>query len=205
MCSLALLSAMGYICLMDRPLLCPLNDYVFKRLMGEHLTVTASLLTAVLGTEIVPGDIRITDPQARARKRNDKLNILDIRIEAKGLGIIDLEAQRFNYPSLSRRILYYLTRTHAGQLYRGKPYTSLKPTRAIVIADFPFDDAADEDDTHQWYSLYNQKRRRVYPDAFELHFVDVTNIRKDDASLLTLWCRFFLRPAQRRNVCLLPL
>ena len=37
---------------MSKPLLSPVNDYVFKRVFGEHLPVLADLLQAVLAMPV---------------------------------------------------------------------------------------------------------------------------------------------------------
>ena len=64
---------------MNKPPLSPINDYVFKRVFGEHLTVLADLLQAVLALPVTEHDICVINPVFSADKKNDKLVPLILR------------------------------------------------------------------------------------------------------------------------------
>ncbi|MBQ9453125.1 MAG: PD-(D/E)XK nuclease family transposase [Desulfovibrio sp.] len=66
---------------MAQPLLSPINDYVFKRVFGENLTVLAAFLSAVLGIAIRGEDLAVIDPNFRANRAKDHLGILDVRVK----------------------------------------------------------------------------------------------------------------------------
>ena len=51
-CPLEILCVHSYYWSMNKPLLSPINDYVFKRVFGEHLSVLADLLQAVLALPV---------------------------------------------------------------------------------------------------------------------------------------------------------
>ena len=96
---------------MVQPLLSPINDYVFKRVFGENLTVLADLLQAVLALPVTEHDIRVINPTFAADKK-DKLSALDVKVETRDYGVIDVEIQVENYDALWKRFQYYTARMY---------------------------------------------------------------------------------------------
>ena len=102
---------------MNKPLLSPTNDYVFKRVFGEHLPVLADLLQAVLDQPVTVEDIRVLNPSFAADKRGDKLSALDVKVATKKYGVIDVEIQIEFYEDLWKRFQYYTARMSIGKKF----------------------------------------------------------------------------------------
>ena len=68
-CPLEILCVHSYYWSMNKPLLSPINDYVFKRVFGEHLSVLADLLQAVLALPVTEHDIRVVNPTFAAHRK----------------------------------------------------------------------------------------------------------------------------------------
>ena len=82
---------------MNKPPLSPVNDYVFKRVFGEHLPVLADLLQAVLDLPVTEKTIRVINPTFAADKKGDKLSSLDAKVQMLHYGVIDVEIQVGHY------------------------------------------------------------------------------------------------------------
>ena len=78
---------------MEKPLLSPVNDHVFKRLFGGHLNVLADFLAAVLKLPVCSQELTVIDPHSLSSKRDDKISVLDVKVRSKEYGDIDVEVQ----------------------------------------------------------------------------------------------------------------
>ena len=156
---------------MAKALLSPTNDYVFKRVFGDNLTVLAAFLSAVLGICIKKEDLVVIDPNFRANTTNDHLGILDVKVKTQQHGIIDVEIQVRAAVYLWNRFQYYTARNYVEQMRRGQRYENL--TRAITIvimdANLIHDDAA----YHHCFRLHDREHDLAYPDSMEIHILEI--------------------------------
>ena len=81
--------------------------------------------------------IRITDPFLQKESADDKLGILDVKLETTSGHIIDIEVQLWSLPDMRSRVTYYLSKMVTEQLGAGNPYSDLRRAISIVIVDFP--------------------------------------------------------------------
>ena len=109
---------------MKKKLLSPVNDHVFKRVFGKHLRVLAGFLSAVLEMPLDAADIRVLDPNFRAERDDDKLGVLDVKVETRN-GLIDVEVQVQPHLHLKKRLLYYTSRMFVEQIDKGQNYGKL--------------------------------------------------------------------------------
>ena len=173
---------------MKKELLSPVNDHVFKRVFGKHLRVLAGFLSAVLDIPLSAADIRVLDPNFRAERDDDKLGVLDVKVETRH-GVIDVEVQVQPHLHLKKRLLYYTARMFAEQIAKGQNYGSLTRAVSIMIVDFEF--VKTDSAFHHRYRLYDRQNEVEYSDSLEINILEIPKAREDDSSPVSTWLRFF--------------
>ncbi|PWL57432.1 MAG: hypothetical protein DBY37_13350 [Desulfovibrionaceae bacterium] len=173
---------------MKKKLLSPVNDHVFKRVFGKHLRVLAGFLSAVLEMPIDASDIRVLDPNFRAERDDDKLGVLDVKVETRN-GVIDVEVQVQPHLHLKKRLLYYTSRMFVEQIDKGQNYGKLTRAVSIMIVDFEL--IKTDSAFHHRYRLYDQENRLEYSDALEINVLEIPKVQKDETSPVSAWLRFF--------------
>ena len=178
----------GYVQIMKKKLLSPVNDHVFKRVFGKHLRVLAGFLSAVLEMPIDASDIRVLDPNFRAERDDDKLGVLDVKVETRN-GLIDVEVQVQPHLHLKKRLLYYTSRMFVEQIDKGQNYGKLTRAVSIMIVDFEL--VKTDSAFHHRYRLYDQKNKLEYSDALEINVLEIPKVQEDETSPVSTWLRFF--------------
>ena len=173
---------------MKKKLLSPVNDHVFKRVFGKHLRVLAGFLSAVLEMPIDASDIRVLDPNFRAERDDDKLGVLDVKVETRN-GLIDVEVQVQPHLHLKKRLLYYTSRMFVEQIDKGQNYGKLTRAVSIMIVDFEL--VKTDSAFHHRYRLYDQKNKLEYSDALEINVLEIPKVQEDETSPVSTWLRFF--------------
>ncbi len=173
---------------MAQPLLSPINDYVFKRVFGENLTVLADLLQAVLALPVTEHDIRVINPTFAADKKGDKLSALDVKVETRDYGVIDVEIQVENYDDLWKRFQYYTARMYVDQMRSGEDYTKLTRAISIVIADFAF--FTHDSAYHHRFRLFDAQNGVEYPGSIEINILEIPK-RRGNSTKVSHWLEFF--------------
>jgi len=180
--------ARGYVLSMNKPPLPLVYDYVFKRVFGEHLSVLADLLQAVLSLPVTEHDIRVVNPNFAADKKSDKLSSLDVKVETRQYGVIDVEIQVEDYDYLWKRFQYYTARMYVEQMHSGDGYEKLTKAISIVIIDFKLfcDDAA----CHHCFRLHDVANNVEYPESIEINILEIPK-RHGNISKVSRWLEFF--------------
>ena len=173
---------------MKKKLLSPVNDHVFKRVFGKHLRVLAGFLSAVLEMPIDAADIRVLDPNFRAERDDDKLGVLDVKVETRN-GLIDVEVQVQPHLHLKKRLLYYTSRMFVEQIDKGQNYDKLTRAVSIMIVDFEF--VQTDSAFHHRFRLYDRKNDVEYSDALEINVLEIPKVQKGETSPVSAWLRFF--------------
>ncbi len=173
---------------MEKPLLSPVNDHVFKRVFGGHLNVLADFLAAVLNLPVISQDLTVIDPHSLSNKRDDKISVLDVKVRSKEFGDIDVEVQVEMHHDLWKRWQYYTSKMYTEGIRSGEAYSSLKHAVSIVILDGCLikGDAA----YHHRFRLYDAENKLAYPDSMEINLLEIPK-RKDDGTALSRWLKFF--------------
>ena len=173
---------------MNKPPLSPINDYVFKRVFGENLTVLADLLQAVLAMPVAAHDIRVVNPIFAADKKQDKLSALDVKVETRDYGVIDVEIQLEYYDDLWKRFQYYTARMYVDQMRSGEDYSKLTRAISIVIADFSF--FTHDSAYHHRFRMYDAQNGVEYPGSLEINILEIPK-RRGNSSKVSHWLEFF--------------
>ena len=173
---------------MNKPLLSPINDYVFKRVFGEHLPVLADLLQAVLAMPVTEKDICVVSPIFAADKKDDKLSALDVKVDTREYGVIDVEIQLEYYDELWKRFQYYTARMYVDQIHSGQDYSQLTRAISIVIADFSF--FTYDDAYHHRFRLFDEQNGVAYPGSIEINILEIPK-RRGNNTKINRWLEFF--------------
>ena len=125
---------------MERRLLNPKIDFVFKKIFGseKHPGVLISFLNATLKAKkkIVNVDIKKTDIEKQYIE--DKYSRLDVKATTSNDEIINIEIQLKNENNMVKRSLYYLSKMYEEQLNEKEDYSKLVRTVCINILNFKY-------------------------------------------------------------------
>ncbi|MDR3313896.1 MAG: Rpn family recombination-promoting nuclease/putative transposase [Oscillospiraceae bacterium] len=176
---------------MSKPILLPKTDVVFKLLFGNErkITILRDFLQAVLNfddSELAA--IKIIDPQLKREHPEDKLGILDVKLETVSGARIDIEIQVLNIPEMRQRVSYYLANLITEQMGGGIPYDALKRAICIVIVDFPL--LKESEQYHTVFRMLEQQEHFPFNDLMEIDVLDLTRIPAAESDRLTNWMRF---------------
>ncbi|MDR1288575.1 MAG: Rpn family recombination-promoting nuclease/putative transposase, partial [Treponema sp.] len=159
----------------------PLNDYLFRKVMGEKgdEEQLLSFLNAVLKREgknkLVSIEI-IENRNLTAEIIGDKTSILDVRSKTGDGTRINVEVQLRNLGNMDKRSLFYWSREYSKGLEAGREYQELPAVIAVNIIDF---ELMPDTDYHSSFHLWEDTRKGVMlTDALEIHFVEMAKFRK---------------------------
>jgi predicted transposase/invertase (TIGR01784 family) len=179
---------------MEKPLLIPTNDYVFKRISGDEANtkVLISLLRAILQINI--RSITLFPQEVPRKGPFFKNAALDIVAHLSNGTRIDVEMQVVFRKEYIDRILYYWAQLFTFQPLIGKRHYGLKKTISITILNDPdrfFPHA------HSSYKLMECHGDPVHilTDKEEFHFIDIGRVEEiakiKSNEKLIYWMKFF--------------
>ncbi|MBK1706860.1 Rpn family recombination-promoting nuclease/putative transposase, partial [Halochromatium glycolicum] len=117
-------------------LLDPKNDYVFKRLFGEHPALLASLINDLRPEEPALLAVDVLNPGINAAELRGKYIILDLLARDERGHDYNIEMQVRRSGHWHQRALYYLARMLSQQLAQGEGYSELRSAVGIHLLDF---------------------------------------------------------------------
>jgi len=179
----------------------PLNDYIFKRIMGEdeskdHLI---SFLNAVLDADdrkkLVSLEI-IDNKELTKEMISDKSGRLDVRAKRADGMEVDIEVQLTNQHNMEKRTMFYWGKLFLEGIKQGDDYINLTKVITINILDFSF---LDLEKYHSKYHLWeDEEQSYLLTDLIEIHFLEMPKFRalkeKDlKGNALHRWLKFFDR------------
>jgi predicted transposase/invertase (TIGR01784 family) len=175
---------------MDQKLLSPKNDFVFKKIFGEHLRVLADFLMAVLD---LPADeylgLEVLDPVLPAENIDDKYCVLDVRVHTRSGTVIDIEIQVRREDFIWKRMEFYGAKMLVEQAKSGDAYGSLPRVICILITDFVL--IEENAEAHNRFRLYDERTKTRFPGLMEINVLEIPKVREGDASRVACWLRFF--------------
>ena len=86
------------------------SDYVFKRIFAseENNSILKAFLEAVLDTKIK--NVEVKNPELTPDMADEKLGILDIKVDIDGKKIVDVEMQVSNEYNFRQRTMTYISK-----------------------------------------------------------------------------------------------
>lgn len=168
----------------------PKNDFCFKQLMADA-QIRQAFLSAVTGIPYEEiEETTLLPTSLEKRYKEDKLGILDVRIQLKNSGQVDVEMQVAAYEYWAERTLFYLSKMFTEQIHEGEGYDVLEKCIHIGILDFEIFE--DTDAFYSRFHLWEDSRHIKYSDKLELHVLELPKLAKHqypETELLS-WMQF---------------
>jgi predicted transposase/invertase (TIGR01784 family) len=153
------------------------NDLVFKMVFGDHryISTIRAFLTAVLD---IPAeeyeDLEIIDPHLERDSPDEKLGILDVRVQLKNKKLISVEVQIRKTPFMAERVAFSTGRSLARQISPGQGYAAIERVVTIVIADY--DMIPRGKSYHHVFRLYDKDNGVLFTDVMEIHTLELRKL-----------------------------
>jgi len=170
--------------------LSPTNDFVFKKVFGENLTVLEDFLKAVLDLPAKEyKGLTVVDPNLDREFVEDKLGVLDVKVNTSTGKVIDVEVQVKPQRSIWKRMLFYTAKMVVEQVKSGYQYDQMNRAISILIADFEM--VKENSAYHNRFRLFDENTRARFPDSIEINVLELPKIHEADGTHLGNWLRFF--------------
>ena len=183
---------------MERRLLNPKIDFVFKKIFGseKHPGVLISFLNAVLKPKNNITDVEIKNTDIDKSYIEDKFSRLDVKAVTSKNEIINIEIQLKNEYNMIQRSLYYWSKLYEEQLEEGDRYDKLCRTVCINILDFKY---LKNDRFHNGYRLKEIETNEELTNLQEIHFIEIPKLKRFESTeeivdLLEGWVEFLRDP-----------
>lgn len=149
------------------------SDVVFKEVLGqeESKPILMGFLNDILDMNITsPDQITLLNPELNPEYIDDKLSILDIRVQLQDHTSIDVEIQVIDQHNIEPRALYYVCRLCADQLQKGDDYTQLRPAIGLNLLCF---NLYNDSEYFRSFILKDKKTNSEYPNYLEVSFLEL--------------------------------
>jgi predicted transposase/invertase (TIGR01784 family) len=153
------------------------SDLIFKLVFGDHryIAIIRAFLTAALD---IPAeeyeDLEIIDPHLERDSPDDKLGILDVRVQLKNNKLIAIEIQIRKTPFMAERVAFSTSRNLARQIGPGQSYTAIERVVTIVIADY--DMIPGGRSYHHVFRLYDKDNGILLTNVMEIHTLELRRL-----------------------------
>ena len=172
----------------------PTNDFIFKKIFGSTGSekITKSLLEAILKIDITAIDLD-KNPITEKEVLDDKLGVMDIRLEINGNIDCDVEMEMVNRGNIEIRLMRYVSKIFIKGLKVGEKYVEAKDSIAILIANF---ELAKHKEVKKILTEYEMREKDygniVLTDKVKIYILELPKIErmKSEDKNLNLWIKF---------------
>ena len=172
----------------------PTNDFFFKKIFGSvgSEKITKSLLEAILKIDITAIDLD-KNPITEKEVLDDKLGVMDIRLEINGNVDCDVEMEMINRGNIEIRLMRYVSKIFIKGLKVGEKYVEAKDSIAILIANF---ELAKHKEVKKILTEYEMREKDygniVLTDKIKVYILELPKIErmKSEDKNLNLWIKF---------------
>lgn len=176
------------------------SDYVFKRVFAkeENNSMLKDLLEAILDRKI--NKVVVKNPEMPKNLADEKLGVLDLKLEVDEQNVIDVEMQMKNEHNIEKRSVFYLSKMMAEQLHKGQQCREMKKGITINLLNFNFWERNsyhsiahmkfEKSTDIEFVDLGYTKEDEIATDLFEMHFIELPKFKKKDpeaSSKLEQW------------------
>ena len=166
------------------------NDYAFKKLFGtdenkDIMIEFVSLVTNLRKDDF--DDVRIENTEQIPHFYKDKTGRLDIKIRLKDNRKIDVEMQNTYFDYYPKRSIFYCSKLIHEHCVSGVQYATLKKCIAINVLNSPFKLSRK---VHSIYQIREQEEQTLLDELLEIHFLDLTKLKKGNLTSLEKWLMF---------------
>lgn len=184
---------------MKKELLKPKIDIVFHSLFKEkNKGIIEALLSDILKTktEIIETQ---KDRYLNLKYPEEKLGILDLRIELENGVKCNIEIQLFNKYNTIKRLLYYWSKLYSEELKRGDDYKELKKTISIMIVDYELEELKEiKDIGTKWQIRDGDEGRKILTEELEIYIIEIPKAKRiignEKKNRIAQWMLFLDNP-----------
>lgn len=182
-----------------KELLKPKYDVVFHSLFRkDNSNITSGFLTDILQKETKVIDMD-KDRYLATKYPNEKLGILDLKIELAGGIKCNIEIQLANQYNIIKRLLYYWSKVYAEELKEGEDYKELKKTIGIVIIDYELKELREIEELGiKWQIRDSQSGKKLLTEDLELYILEIPKakrkLEKEKENKIAQWMAFLDNP-----------
>lgn len=152
------------------------NDFMFKAVLQRNQTALKGLLCAMLNMRMEEiASIRVLNPIEIGGMIDDKMMMLDLKLELNDSRILDIEMQIVDEGNWPERSLAYLCRAF-DQLEKGEKYLEAKETIHIGILDFTPQGFPEK--LYLEYYFYNLDTAHKYSDKVSIRVLELNQLEK---------------------------
>ena len=172
----------------------PTNDFFFKKIFGSAGSekITTSLLEAILKIDITAIDLD-KNPITEKEVLDDKLGVMDIRLEINGNIDCDVEMEMVNRGNIEIRLMRYVSKIFIKGLKVGEKYVEAKDSIAILVANFELDKHKEVKKILTEYEMREKDYGNiVLTDKIKVYILELPKIErmKSEDKNLNLWIKF---------------
>ena len=172
----------------------PTNDFFFKKIFGSvgSEKITKSLLEAILKIDITAIDLD-KNPITEKEVLDDKLGVMDIRLEINGNVDCDVEMEMVNRGNIEIRLMRYVSKIFIRGLKVGEDYIEAKDSIAILVANFELDKHKEVKKILTEYEMREKDYGNiVLTDKIKVYILELPKIErmKSEDKNLNLWIKF---------------
>ena len=178
----------------------PVTDVTFRKVFGEHIDLTASLLNTFLPLEDgrLITNIQYVSPEMMPETPTRKNSIVDVRCEDSA-GTIFLVEMQLNWDTdFLQRVVFNTSKAYVKQLDKGKPFHLLQPVYSLNFV---------QGDLHkglgEWYHPYQlvhiHHSERVL-EGLKIVFAEMDKYKKlaeKGRTKKDLWMRYFTEMTEK--------
>ena len=168
------------------------SDFIFKKIFGDakNVEILEAFLKSILD---IPHNeyesLTLTDMHLKKRNDEDKLRILDVKVQTKSGNTIDIEIQLANIPHIRERVVFYLSKMINEQISSGDKYDAIKMSIIILITNFDLIDANKK--YCNCYTLHDKNDGNEFTNLLEVDTLELSKLpQKDDNTELWSWLKF---------------
>ena len=156
------------------------NDIVFQEIFGKvgNERITKAFLRKVLGIEIE--DLTLdTNKRLYGELIDDKIGRIDVKAKLSDGTKVIIEMQVTRYKYMAQRLLYYWAGTYIGDLKKGKDYSRLDKTIAILLSVQDLEELEGIEDYHTKWELVDIEHldKRLTEDL-EIHVIELNKFKE---------------------------
>ena len=170
----------------------PKNDFIFKRIFGQHPELLKSFLNAILPLpeNCVINSLTYLSPENVPEVPVLKHSIVDVRCYDNYGRHFIVEMQLQWTSDFIKRMLFNTAATYVRQLEKGEEYRDLSPVYGLALLDTKFDQG--EEWFHHYQMTHAIDKNRILDDV-QLVLIELPKLKPTTISqkkLAVLWLRF---------------
>jgi predicted transposase/invertase (TIGR01784 family) len=179
---------------MDYVILPPIDDWIFKRLFGDerNKSILISFLGSLVDLPEEEYELTFLDTHLKSETENDKLGIVDVKVQTKTGKIIDIEIQVNPVKSIGKRLSFYKSKLIVEQIGKGELYNVIQKVICICITNYVL--FSETPDYFNHFRFYNPENGLCFEDIpEEVYTLELAKVPgRDDGTPGWEWARFFL-------------